>query len=517
MSLRPVVLVVTAFLVTPLLAQDPLQVTNGNGEDSRVALVGPVGSPYVLIHSTADLTPSAPGNADASSEVFLYDTRSGAITQVTDWRGDPTYSSTAKMFLKDGAIVISSRADLTPGSPGHVVGTTAGYLYRPAGALTPATLVQVTPSSGVDVNFRGTYRGDRVLVFDSTGDLVTGGNTDASDELYAYDRDTKKLTQLTRGTGNSSFQGLCDHGRRAVVTSTSDLTGTGTNLDGSVELFLVDLTTLAVQQVTSNTDASFISVSVIDAPGRRIAFSTDGNLGTSPGNADGSTEAYVYDIVAKKLQQVTSSNYDSTIQDFVAGSNLVVVSSQADFVPQTPTTPGNADHSVELFTFDLRTLAVLQRTASLGDCTYRMPPRGHGKPAIITSNGDLAPGKPGNPMARRQLYFLNLGPKLSPLVQLTAGDRDSNFGALDDSGRFLAITSNADLILGENQSHAAQVFIDDLVTNAPLRQMPSNTGSTFKGFLHDGRSLVIESRGEFTPLTPKNADGSREVFRLFYR
>jgi Tol biopolymer transport system component len=510
-------LVLGLTLASPLFAQDVQQVTSGTDADSHVGPIGPAGSPYVAINTASDPTPNDPGNADGSTEVCLLNTRTGTFTQATNWRGTTTLASAADQFLRDGAIVVESRADLTPGAPGHDAGILADYIYTPARGAAPASLVQVTPASGTfDVTFRGAYQNDRRLIFRSNGDLVVGGNTDASAELYVYDRDAKTFTQLTRGTGSTSFIGLCDHGRRAVVTSTSDLTGTGTNADGSVEMFLVNLRTPAFEQVTSG-NATSMSSFVIDPAGRRIAFSTAGELGTVPGNADGSTEAYVYDIVTKELQQVTSSSDDSTIADFVAGTSLVVVSSDADFVPQTPTTPGNADHSTELFTFDLRTQAILQRTASLGDCTYRMPPRGRGRPALITSDGDLAPGAPGNFSGRKQIYQMQLGARLSPLVQLTAGDRDCTVGGVDDSGRVLAITSQSDLVLGQNGGHANQVFLANLYGPLSIRQLPSQTASTFKGFLHDGRSLLIESKGEFTPTAPRNADGSREVFRIFYR
>ena len=96
---------------------------------------------------------------------------------------------------------------------------------------------------------------------------------------------------------------ISDDGTRLAFTSTRNLLGQ--NGDGNAELFLYDVATASLRQLT-NTTGGNVRNSSISGDGRRIAFSTVSDpLGL---NGDGNEEVFYYDLDGGLLTQATQTS-----------------------------------------------------------------------------------------------------------------------------------------------------------------------------------------------------------------
>lgn len=498
----------------------PEQLTSSAG-DSSVQRIGPPGTGVVAIRSSGDLKPADPGNADGSSEVYLLRLADRSLRQLTNSNAD----SSASWITGRGLVFVSSDGDLTPLAPGNADGSVESWVFRPGTRAVPGELTQVTASAD-DTSFRTFWeRGGRAFLT-SQGDLTPAapGNADGSREIYSYDPGADRLVQLTSSADDSTFRTVLERGGACVIESRGDLTpGRPGNTDGSRELYLVDLRTLAMRQITSSSrDARYRGH---DDAERFVAFECDGDLtpadAAQTGNADGSQEVYVYDRRARRLRQMTHSPGDSSFAGFVPHSRLVAVESREDLVPATPETPGNADRSREVFTVDLVNGRIAQETASLGDSTLEGFAGARNSLAAIVSDGDLDGGTAA--VGVDQVFLAEIGAHRGAPRRVTNGATASSFRAFDPSGRALVIETRADLVPAGPQSPgnadlSREVFLARTTGRPRVQQLTASPeDSSFAGFTGDGRTLLVNSRGDFDPAGPGNADGSLEVFAFRYR
>src|SRR5262249_47513633 len=149
-----------------------------NGDGTRIAFV-----------SFGDL---AGGNGDRNQEIFLFDTETGAFTQVT-----------------------------------HTV-TTGDHLVHSGSPVISA-------------------EGNRIAFLSEAN--ITGGNADENFELFLFDTETGALTQITdTRTSGVGFPSISAVGTRIAFGSDADLTGE--NAEGSGQIFLFDTDTGGFTQVT---------------------------------------------------------------------------------------------------------------------------------------------------------------------------------------------------------------------------------------------------------------------------
>jgi len=196
------------------------------------------GAPLVVIQTGEDLVPvslTTPGNADGTQELFTLDLKTAKFVQRTNSSGD-TYLETLSV-RKGGPAIVHSNADLAPGAPGNTGGVDQLFLV-PVGP-TPKSIVQVTHGATPTFGAFGDAFG--VLTVVSRADLVPGGNTDGSQEIFVAPVKTPTaLRQLTSSIADSSVAAVTPDGRRLYVLSKGDLApGTPGNADGSRELFSV--------------------------------------------------------------------------------------------------------------------------------------------------------------------------------------------------------------------------------------------------------------------------------------
>ena len=475
----------------------PEQITASAG-DSRVDRFAPGRTGLGAIVSDGDLTPGAPGNVDGSREAWFVDFDGGGLTQVTS----SSRNAGALRVTQDGDVIVASTGDLTPGAPGNEDRSYETWFWeRSSGRLQQLT------ATASDTFFQAYYRDGRRAFFVSKGDLTPGdpGNTDRRNEVFSYSLANDEFAQLTSTPEESLTRAIDPKGRYALVQSRGDLTpGAPGNADGSWELFLLDLQTLDIEQVTATSGDSIYAG--WSADGRYLAFTSTGDF-PAGGNADGSREVFVLDVGNRDVRQITASAGDSDYAGFGPRPHRIGVVSRADLLPD-----GDGDGSQEVFVRNLRNDRFQQLTRSPADSwLVGFAPRGRW--AAVVSVGDLAAGAPGNADGSEELYLVKVGVKKRMTVQATDGDANVDFGGFDKHARFVGVTTTGDLVPGRNSDGSREAFVIRVNRRASISQLTESTlDSEIGGFLPDGKRLVLHSHADLDSSGPGNADGSQEVF-----
>ena len=219
----------------------------------------------IAFRSTADLTGQ---NPDGNSENFLFDTTTGVLTQITRTQGAGTVGQPA-ISSSGTRIVFDARENLTGMNPD---GNAEIFLFD----TTTGTLTQITRTVGGANTFpRIDGEGIRIA-FESTADL-TGGNPDLNGEAFVFDTANGTFTQVTHTvSGISVPRSINAAGTLIALTSSAD--PTAGNPAGNTELFLYDVTAGTFTKIARTVAGVATSAAAIDDIGIRIAFVSDQDL-----------------------------------------------------------------------------------------------------------------------------------------------------------------------------------------------------------------------------------------------
>lgn len=148
------------------------------GSNRRPAISGT--GTRIVFQSDRDLTPGSPGNADGNREIFLFDTTSGTTTQVTNGTGN--FTIRPSISASGTRIAFQSELDLKPGNPGNSDGNFEIFLFD----TSTSTLTQITNSVGGSNGFPSINATGTRIAFVSSADLTPGspGNSDGNFELF---------------------------------------------------------------------------------------------------------------------------------------------------------------------------------------------------------------------------------------------------------------------------------------------------------------------------------------------
>jgi Tol biopolymer transport system component len=339
----------------------------------------------------------------------------------------------------------------------------AGSQSAPAQTTCVIDKITLDVSRQLSVDGSGTR-----IAFTSDADLVPGGNVDGNSEVFLFDSTTRNFTQVTDSTGpsvTSQYPRISRDGRRITFTSDGDLV-TGENPDGSYEVFLFDVDTAELDQLSSGADSGPPS---IDADGTRIAFASDFDL-------------FLFDTTTGAPTRITDTSgainfFPSVNND---GTRLAFISS-ADLVPGR-----NPDRSWHVFLYDLIADAFTQVAGSAGQYIDTPSISGDGSRVAFVSTEDLVPG--GNADGNEEIFLYD-------------GTSDSMTQITDTAG-VVNLTPSLSA-LGRHITYIRDLEIE---------------GSSFRDiYLFDvasGTSTKIPSNGQFNDSPWANADGSRVAFAL---
>ncbi|GEM_PF-696937 len=361
-----------------------------NDDGTRIA--------FVAIH---DLTPGNPGNADGNHEIFLWTEGSG-FTQITNTTGGASFEPSINA---DGTrIAFRSNRDLTPGNPGNADGNHEIFLWIEGSGFT-----QITNTIGGDntpggsnsvpsINADGTR-----IAFRSNRNQIPGGNQDGNQEIFLWTQESG-LIQITNTTGSASDEpSINADGTRIAFRSYSDLIFPGRpgNADGNYEIFLWTEGSSFIQ-ITNSTGGETFEPS-LNNDGTRIAFVSNRDLiPSSPGNADGNHEIFLW-TTGLGFTQITNTtgggSFGPSLND--DGTRIAFVSDR----DLTPGRPGNADdNSNEIFLWTEGS-GFTQITNTIGGFSLEPSLNADGTRIAFTSFNDLTPGSPGNPDGSEEIFL----------------------------------------------------------------------------------------------------------------
>lgn len=351
--------------------------------------------------SRGDLTPGAPGNTDRQNQVFSYDVSSRVTEQLTAGDGE---SLIRAICGRDACGVVQSGVELVPG--GNPDGSREIYLLDLGDGSETRGFRQLT-SSGADAFFRGQSVGGRYLAFESRGDLVPNlpGNTDGSQEVFVYDTTVERLYQITNSAGDSDFANFLPVRGMAAIESRQDLVPGG-NTDGSQEVYFADLETGNLRQAT-NTAGDSRLVDRGARRGRFAAIASTGDLRPDiAGGGTGTEDYYVFRLRALRTKTpemipVVRGVADAYFIGLDRQGRYAGFDTTADIVPGS-----NTDGSREVFLTKLNRRRTFQTTQiTSGDAESRLGGfASDGRRVLIESRADLTPAAPGNADGSREIF-----------------------------------------------------------------------------------------------------------------
>jgi Tol biopolymer transport system component len=427
-------------------------------------------------------------NAAHHSEVFLYNAATGSTTQLTGGASNTltlTGGGTRLAFISDG--------DLVPGkNPSHDLQL---FLYDTAtGTFTQVTSTGSLLSSAYFfinpvLNADGTW-----LAFESNADLVRGKNSKHERELFLYSIAGGTFTQVT--TGNNYISGsavLSAHATSLAFRSSDDLVP-GKNPHRYDELFLYNLPSGGLTQITPGSTDTSDPRPLLSADGTRVAFESNGNV-----NGQNIPLMFLYNASTGETIQVTPDggyyaalSPDGTQVAFVASSNL--------------DHGQNPNGYAELFLYDTAQ-AFTQITPGTRPYSGATPVfSADGTTLAFVSDADLD-GFNGSHDPQVFLYHVRKG----TTTQATRNSDSFDFGPLYLSahGSVLAFQST-DNLSGQNPAHANQVFLTDATLRTSLQLTQGGLADNSQPFISaDGRLVAFQSDAN---LNGRNPNGSPEVF-----
>lgn len=309
----------------------------------------------IVFNSDHNLTGA---NVDGNAEVYLYDVNTSTFTQATDTLAEANISPT---ISSDGSLVVFAS--------GNDIGGDNADGNRELFLLDTQTLAisQLTDTIGGGtafshrfpiINSNGTH-----IAFVSNRDH-TGENADTNAEVFLLDIDSLSFTQLTdtTGTTHNLRAGISADGTIVSFPSQGDLTGN--NVDLSQELFIYDANTDTITQATDTTGSTVNSnrIPAVSPDGSFVTFESD--LDLTGENPDGDVQIFLYDVITDNITQIVMTDFSDRSPKFSADGSYIIFSSLEDI---TGDNPGN---SREIFLYDLVEDMFLQYTALTGSHSF---------------------------------------------------------------------------------------------------------------------------------------------------
>ncbi len=201
----------------------------------------------IAFRSDLDITG---GNPEGNPEIYLFDTTTATYMQVTN---EIMGFSIEPSINADGTrIAFESTANINGGNPEE---NTELYLYdSTAGIITQITFGTVGSSGDASINADGTR-----VAFRSNLN-INGGNPDNSDEIYIFDTTTGTFTQVTNETGFNGDPSINADGTLVTFQSSSNINGGNPGV--IIQIYLFDSTTGIITQITNETSIGSLFPSI---------------------------------------------------------------------------------------------------------------------------------------------------------------------------------------------------------------------------------------------------------------
>lgn len=333
----------------------------------------------------------------------------------------------------------------------------------PAGAAAPPPLV-CSVGELTDLGANTTISPGRAL--DADGNKVAflsdadplGTNADRNNEVWLLDVPSGALTQVTVSSGASvnSTPAISDSGTLLTFTSTRNF-GLR-NWDGNREVWVFNSQTGSLTNLTNSTGggSSAHIFADISGNGQVVTYlSTLNPLGT---NADGNTELFTHQRTTGVRNQITHSTTGTVLAPSLSDNGALIA-----FASDRNLAGDNDDLNQELFVFDVTLQKLFQRTDSVGadGVQGQVDISGTGGVIVFTADADLTGGNPD-----QNVEVFRLTPTGSALeLTQTTGVPQAGFGNLSpstsDGGARTSFISGFNLT-GQNPDGGPMPFVQDV-------------------------------------------------------
>jgi Tol biopolymer transport system component len=364
--------------------------------------------------------------------------------------------------------------------------------------MATVSYAQVTDGGGIEptISSDGTK-----IAFVSAADL-TGNNADGNSEIFLFDTIAATLTQLTDTTGgHSSSPSIDSDGTRIAFESTAN--PTGSNADGNPEIFLFDVTTGSLIQVTdaAGRDSRHPTIS---GDGTKVAFESSADL--TGNNADRNSEIFLFDAATSGLTQVTDTRSQYLNRTAaISGDAAKIVFARYNFGFENP---AQIHLASQLYLFDVATSSFTE--LSLGQ-----------DPSINSDGTRITfvrrnPLIDGEPSGSEVFYYHTI---TSGVTQVTNGTDPYSYSVsleptISSDGTKIAYQSGANLT-GSNADGNWEVFLFDATANSLIQITDTRGGennypsSGLPAISGDGARVVFQSTAN---LTGNNPNGNLQIF-----
>ncbi len=219
----------------------------------------------LVFQSTAVITGGSRGSV---SEIYHYDINSDLFTRITDSTGAANGSHSPDISEDGTMIAFISDADFTGENPD---GSREAFLFN------GVEIIQISDDAGDDPSAHVDH-----VAIDGSGSKVIYTKNLTERPLFLYES-IGRGGPVQLASGLVSDPAISSNGTRVSFTSNGDYTGG--NPDASVELFLYDFTIENGSPISQVTDGSPVLTSSMNESGERVAFvTTDDLTGDNPGN-----------------------------------------------------------------------------------------------------------------------------------------------------------------------------------------------------------------------------------------
>lgn len=335
----------------------------------------------------------------------------------------------------------------------------------------------------------------RLVAFSGTSDLI-GQNADHSYEVFLYDSQTGVTSQLTDGIGINSLTPFIS-GDGSKVAFISNRNEVGQNADGSYEIFLYDLQSSAVTQITNGTIGN--QIDSIDLSGSAISFYSWDNY--TGGNSDNNVEVFVYNASTNEFKQITSTTGNGFLN---GGSRLDATGTHLMFGSFLNLAGGDPGFRYRVFSKDLVT-GTLKQISAIGVEAIPGSISADGQKYFFYSAGYQS----ANPELNYELFVYDAATGGTAILTQTGAGEYNSYPITNSDGTRISFLSTHDWT-GGNADHNNEIYLMDLGTGNKT-QVTDTVGSEilYPVLSGNGEKVAFESN-----LFPQlgNADGSYEIF-----
>ncbi len=312
----------------------------------------------------------------------------------------------------------------------HIVYVSGNVLYLYDVKTETSSIIAASGVDDATISSNGKF-----VAFSSDADPL-GTNADGNFEIFRHDVDASTTTQITDTTSGDSEKPSINK-KATWIAFISDADLTGSNADGSQELFLYDVAGDAFTQVTSAGTGDSSDNPVILPNGRYVYFDSDADLAGT--NTDGNREIFRYAVAAASTQQLTSTTSgDSSRPSPSKSGKFVAFESDSDQL-----SGANSDGEKEIYRLKISNASLRRITdyafASTSGCIS-----GNGRYVAFGSSGDpLGSNSDGS----SELFLVKVKKTTLDLTQITSGatGTDSTRSVLNNAGKRVFFQSDADL------------------------------------------------------------------------